>query len=353
MIVARSTENLRLVNSCMVGSQWYRIADNGKDQEDHLIEEIFNKVRQTSLVPYEILRARDGERLWMTRFQSSEPQLNQLLDTLEYIQSQCLGGKNIFFPVDIVADNDTFGCVYLPIDKKHSKPIRCFTPCEEGPRWQIVLHLFQTVQQLHDMGLTSNGLSRSQLRCDPVTGEIALWLNHTVSATGTQKSEILQDHSDCFLNVPDFTADVCSQKGFAVQGEQRDVFSAAVLTFYILLHTHPFIGSDYFSRLRGEYELHYQMEPKYIFEPNTSNCPGNMALDTMTLMQWNQTEPRLKKLFDQIFMAVTAPEQHWSTDLECWDLSEWMEALILDHERNKDASCAIPQGFTREWQRLV
>ena len=348
----RNTEK-QLLNSCLVASQWYQIDDDDNTAEEHLIEEIFNKVRQTSAVPYVAVRSGDGERLWMTYFRGNESHLDELLDAMEYVQSDWMGEANVMFPVDIVLGQDGYGCVFLPIDREATKPIRSFMPCADGPRWKIGQALFRKVQQLHSMGLTSNGISRSQLRCDPVSGEITMWLNHTIAIADGQVSVERTDDSDRFFHLPDFTVDACNRKGDPVRSEQRDIFSAAVGAFYILLHTHPFVGSDFFDRPRSEYDVHYQNEPKYIFEPYTTNCPGNMALDSMTLMQWDQTIPQLKKLFDQIFMAVTAPEQNWRSDLECWDVTKWIEALLLDEEKNQNGSCAIPQGYTREWQRLV
>ena len=342
----------QLFNSCLVGSQWYQLAPNEEDGQEHLIEEIFNKVRQTSAVPYVPILSGDGEKLWMTYFRGDTDQVDELLEAMEHIQSNCAGEGNMVFPVDVVIGQDGYGCVFQPIDREQTKPLRAFMPCEDGPRWKIGLELFRRVKQLHAMGLTSNGISRSQLRCNPVSGAVTLWLNHTVAAAGQGTAQRLDD-SDCFFRIPDFTVDICVQKGDPVRSEQRDIFSAAVAVFYILLHTHPFIGSDFFDRPRSEYEVHYRNEPKYIFEPYTTNCPGNMALDSMTLMQWDQTVPQLKKLFDQLFMAVTAPAQNWRSDLACWDLNQWIEALLLDQEKNMNASCAIPQGFTREWQRLV
>lgn len=353
MSAEQSTTNVQLLNSCLVGSQWYRIVEDGQPEEDRLIEEIFNKIRQTSGVPYIPVQGSCGSPLWLSYFQIPEVQLDQLLATMEYVQANCLGEPNMVFPEDIVFGNESFGLMLRPIDRESTKPIRCFTPCEDGPRWKIALALFRRVQRLHSMGLTSNGISRTQLRCDPATGEVTLWLNHTLSLVDEDELVEVTDTSDRFFSVPDFTVKVCAEKDMPVRGRQRDIFSAALAAFYLLMHTHPFIGSDFVGRLRSDYSSHYQTEPKYIFEPHTSNRPGTMILDTMTVMQWEQTVPQLTKLFDQIFMAVTRPESHWSNDLECWDPQQWIDALSLDQDKNINASGTIPQAFTREWQRLV
>ncbi|MEG1879360.1 MAG: hypothetical protein RR211_06975, partial [Pseudoflavonifractor sp.] len=48
-----------------------------------------------------------------------------------------------------------------------------------------------------------------------------------------------------YLSIPralEQRATACKQ---ALQGQQRDIFSAAVLAFYLLFYTHPFVGGDY------------------------------------------------------------------------------------------------------------
>lgn len=351
--VSRS-ENVQFLNSCLVASEWYQILDDGEIPEDHIFEEIHNKIRHTSVVPYTTVQAKCGEQLWMLPFQSSEQQLDDLLDVMERVQEHFPRDPNLVFPVDVVLGEEGYGCLYRPVDRQETKPIRCFMPCEEGPRWEFAIQLFQRIQQLHQvLDLTSNGICRWQLRADPATGNVKLWLMHTLSEDEDGQTERMTDDSDCFFRVPDFTVETCERKGLPVTGKQRDIFSAAVSAFYMLLHSHPFIGSDFFSRIRTDYPVYYQNGPKYIFEPHTSNCPGNMALDNMILMQWKQTVPQLKKLFDQLFMAVTYPETHWKAEMECWDLQQWIDALTLDKETNSATSCPISQEFTREWQRLV
>ena len=73
----------------------------------------------------------------------------------------------------------------------------------------------------------------------------------------------------------------------------------------------------------------------------------------MTQLQWEQTVPALKSLFDQIFLAVTHPEKNWDNNMACWDPKQWIEALTLDMETNKNASSIIAHAFTNEWYRLV
>ena len=296
--------------------------------------------------------AEHGRVLWMVPFQSSSDQLDLLLDAVEYARDTWAGSPGIILPMDVVLFNDRFGLVLQPIDKQSTRPLRGYMPCEDGPRWRFAIALFELVQQLHEGGLTSCGISREQLRCDPQTGDVILRIGHSMRRIG-QVDEASCGRSDVFFSVPRSTVDACARKGMPVSGPQRDVYSAAVAAFYLLMHTHPFIGSDFLGRLRSDYAAYYQSEPKYIFEPGSSNLPGNMILDTMTTMQWEQTEPQLKRLFDQMFLAVTYPEQYWRPDLGCWDPQRWIQALSSDRDLNIDRSSPIPPSFTKEWQRLV
>lgn len=341
------------INSCMIGSESYRVVDEDNVFDNNLIEEITNAVRQEPGNAYVAVQNGSHGQLWMVPFQATESQLDRLLDAMELVHTNYLGEEKIYFPLDVVSSGDSLAYLMKPLDRESTKPIRTFMPCEEGPRWQIAISLFRRVQRLQELGLTSNGISREQLRCSALTGDVSIWLNHTLSLLeGSESADVSNRHKG-FLSIPDHACNICAQRNLPISGSQRDVYSAAVTAFYLILHIHPFIGCDFFSRVRQDYLTYYQNQPKYILEPDTTNHPGNLILSSMTQLQWEQTVPALKSLFDQIFLAVTHPEKTWDNNMACWDPKQWIEALTLDMETNKNASSIIAHAFTNEWYRLV
>lgn len=337
------------INSCLIGINSYRALSGAEEFEQSRLEELTDLIRQADGRCY--LRAEgNGQKkeLWMVPFSMSDSKMLRLQEAVEQIMECCMGKEYHHFPFDLVADEDCRAYVMAPIDRTRSVPIRRFFPESDAQRWKMAISMFSRVKELRDMGFTSNGISREQLRVRSDNNEVVVWLNETVSKLeGSEKAENVCRHEG-FLSIPVLTEQRCVEKNIPISGDKRDVFSAAIVAFYLIMYTHPFVGSAYYSLLRDDYLTRYLYWPEYIMAPGSENNPGNQVLSMVVNNQWNRTVPQLKELFDGIFMAISDPEAHWDENADYWDPDRWITALAADAEQNDNPSSRTDFNFADE-----
>jgi hypothetical protein len=341
------------INSCMAGGRSYQVTSGESDFDQALLEEIHNTIRQTPGKAYMEVQGHPMEKkLWMVPFRMGENQLDGLLDAMDMVMLQHLGTSGFCFPVDVVSGENGLAYLMRPMERDDTKPLRVFTPTTDPIRWKIAISLFQRVEQLKTMGLTSNGISREQIRCNGQTGEVTIWMNETMTLLEDSARDEVRGHMG-FLSFPERTQSRCQELGIAVDGGMRDIFSAAVAAFYLLMYAHPFIGCEFFSRIRQEYLAFYQNQPLFVMEPGTTNHPGNQILSVLSKNQWEKTVPELKELFETLFLAVTNPGKYWVNLDGCWDAARWIAALEADEQKNNNADSVPAHDFSNEWYHLV
>ena len=342
------------MNSCLIGANVYCI--NSAEEEFHsaVVEEITDAIRQEKGRSY--MRANtllDESELWMVPFHIGKDKLRKLQQTMEYIFQQTLGLRGFHFPLDIVLEDGQTAYLMHPIDRQKTTPIRTFMPDAFAPRWKIAASLFQRVLKLKQLGLTSNGISREQLRVQKETGEVQLWLNETVAfVQGSEYPENTLRHKG-FMALPIATEKACSKLGIGINGTQRDIFSAAVAAFYLILYTHPFIGSGFHGLLREDYLTNYQHFPMYVMLDDPQNNLGNQMFGRVVEGQWKRTVPQLRELFDGLFKAVTNPAEHWKQNAPYWEPQNWLNALALDAQANDNEASWSDFHFRNEQYHQV
>lgn len=341
------------INSSLSGRNSYCVISPEDEFENALIEEIHDSYRQSPGRSY--MRARlNGARdtLWMVPFTMNEERLESFLSAVEYSHDHYVGKPGFVFPLDVVQSGLVRAYMLRPIDRERSQTIRSFMPNVYSPRWEIAISVFRRVAQLHEMGLTSNGISREQMRVFPENNEVTIWLNETLSRQSVSEDPNRVVRHMGFLSVPAATEKKCRDSGIAISGQKRDVFSAAVTAFYLIMHSHPFVGAAFWKIVRSDYLNSYQNWPRYILEPGTDNDPGNQMLSRAVMGQWERTTAGLKKMFDSIFLAVTHPET-WDNDAEYWDPQAWIRALESDAAVNDNESSRGEYYFENEMDHLV
>ena len=341
------------INSCLVGRNSYRVTSREDEFKTALLEEIHDAYRHSPGRSYMCAQLNHAPtRLWMVPFSMNEARLEQFLSAVEYSHDCYFGTPGFVFPLDVVHNDDV--CAYLmhPIDREISQTIRSFMPNVYSPRWEIAKSLFRRVERLHQMGLTSNGISREQMRVFPENNEVTVWLNETLSRIEDSGSSSGVVRHMGFLSIPVATEKKCQDLGITISGPQRDVFSAAVTAFYLIMHSHPFVGTAFWKIVRNDYLNCYQNWPRYILEPGTDNDPGNQMLSLAITGQWKRTTGRLKDLFNGLFLAVTHPET-WDGNAEYWDPQIWLQALEADAAENDNESSRGEYYFENEMDHLV
>ncbi|HLI85479.1 MAG TPA: hypothetical protein VKV17_16310 [Bryobacteraceae bacterium] len=148
---------------------------------------------------------------------------------------------------------------------------------------------------LHSEGFCYRDISFGNIFFDPCSGEIAIGDNDNVTVNGDRESGI--------LGTPRFMAPEVV-RGDALPNTETDLFSLAVLLFYLFLVHHPLEG-------RRELAIHsfdlpamtklYGAEPVFIFDPrNRSNEPVPGYHDN-ALLYWPIYPRFLRDLFTRSF----------------------------------------------------
>lgn len=342
------------INSCLVSGNIYRVLSRQDAFQDARLEETTDAIRQEDGRCFMLAQARRSKQpLWMIPFSMNQSCLYAFLDAMEQAVAYQSGTSGLIFPIDVVSDGEAHAWLMRPIAREWSVPIRTLMPNIHAARWTTAQSLFQRVKTLHAMGLTSNGLSREQMRVAPQSGEVGIWLNETLSQIVSEREPegIVRYYG--FLSIPERTERKCMEAGYRLDGCRRDIFSAAVTAFYMIMHMHPFIGSSFFKLVRSDYLSCYHSRPQFILQPGTENDPGNQILSRAVREQWERTTPELKQLFEALFLAVTDPMEYWDDNGAYWELEQWSRALEADARCNDNDESRGEYDFETELYHLV
>ncbi len=173
--------------------------------------------------------------------------------------------------------------------------------------------------QLHAKGLCYRDISFGNVFFDPQTGEVLICDNDNVSAVGTEAN---------IQGTPRFMAPE------VVRGETRpnaatDLFSLAVLLFYMFMMHHPLEGKKE-SAIRcldaPAMQKLYGEEPIFIFDPDNESNRPERGLHDNALIYW----PIYPAFFQQLFVQTFTKGMH-KPDERVRE-SIWREAMIRLHD---------------------
>jgi serine/threonine protein kinase len=186
------------------------------------------------------------------------------------------------------------------------------------------IYLSDSFSELHTKGLSYRDISWGNVFFEPLNGDILICDNDNVTISGTWDGGI--------LGTPRFMAPEIV-RGEAYPDRNSDLFSLAILMFYLLFNHHPLEG-------KREIDIHcldlpamkklYGTHPLFIFDPNDkSNYPVKGIQDN-PLIYWKIYPTELKDLFLKSFTeglnnpAGRLPESLWRKEL-----SQIREHIIL------------------------
>lgn len=170
-------------------------------------------------------------------------------------------------------------------------------------------------QKLHEMGYSYRDISFGNLFFDPDTGDVLICDNDNVSVNGKDDSSV--------YGTPRFMAPEIVL-GKAKPSRNTDLFSLAVLLFYMFMLNHPLEG-----RLEAEIkcmDIHamnklYGTNPVFIFDPdNKTNRPVRGYQDN-AIIYWDLYPENLKALFTQAFTVGIASPNRRVTE------NKWLETF--------------------------
>lgn len=339
-------QNGEWLNSYMVGANSYRLLSDGEETAQNYFEPGLEPYRRTGTEHrYARVQCRgSSQELWLVPIRLENSKLLSLSEMyLELLSGRALP-YGFHLPFDLISDHDTQGYVMRPIPREAWQPIRSFLPKADAPRWQLAEALFRRVEQLHENKLTLNGFSREQVWVT-AEQEIVLVVGETVSPIDKREPA----YRGGFSALPETLEYALGREGIRPDGVLRDIFSAAVMAFYLLFYTHPFIGESFGQLLRDQYGVVYQNRPDYIFDPDGKNGPGHMELGREVSAQWERTTDGLKGMFNQMFLDLCHPERMNGSENALWrNAGVWHQMIREDAAKNDNEQSRSRYNFQME-----
>ena len=283
----------RWVNSYLVGANAYKIMSTPEEAQQLLLDDSGDFLQTGTEHHYIQVRCRNENKpLWLVPFRVKQEELLRVSDVLEQIQMGRILREGFFWPFDLVRSDEMQGYVLHPFSMDAYPSVRRFLPSSDTPRWTIAVHLFRRIGQLHREGLTLNGFGRDQVRVEYGTNQVYLVPGETISRV----SQIGAAFRGDFLSVPQVVEQQLEKNGIVLDGRVRDIFSAAVIAFYLLFYTHPFIGEEYSHLMREQYLEYFQSRPVFLFDAGGHNGTGHHQFGAEITAQWWRAQPELRQL---------------------------------------------------------
>ena len=239
---------------------------------------------------------------------------------LENLISRGAPDASFLWPQDLIfkVQGEPFGYI-MPLRPKNYKSIVDMMKRRAEPSFyalcRAAFNLTNGYQKLHAMGYSYRDISFGNLFFDPDNGDVLICDNDNVSANGIDNSSV--------YGTPRFMAPEIVV-GKAKPSRNTDLFSLAVLLFYMFMMGHPLEG-----KLEADIkcmDIHamnklYGTNPVFVFDPtNKTNRPVKGYQDNV-LIYWDLYPQQLKDLFTQSFTeGLTAPNKRVTE-------KRWLEAF--------------------------
>lgn len=228
---------------------------------------------------------------------------------LENLVAKGSPDDSFLWPEDMVfrGNDESFGYV-MALRPKNYKSIVDLMKRKAEPSFyalcKAAFNLTKGYQKLHSMGYSYRDISFGNLFFDPDTGDVLICDNDNVSVNGKDDSSV--------YGTPRFMAPEIVL-GKAKPSRNTDLFSLAVLLFYMFMLNHPLEG-----KLEAEIkcmDIHamnrlYGTNPVFIFDPdNKTNRPVRGYQDN-ALIYWDLYPQNLKALFTTAFtVGIGSPNR--------------------------------------------
>ena len=216
---------------------------------------------------------------------------------------------SFLWPQDIIFKSfgESFGYI-MPLRPKNFKSIVDMMKRRAEPSFyalcKAAYHLTSGYQKLHAMGYSYRDISFGNLFFNPDNGDVLICDNDNVSANGIDNSSV--------YGTPRFMAPEIVL-GKAKPSRNTDLYSLAVLLFYMFMMGHPLEG-----KLEADIkcmDIHamnklYGTHPVFIYDPkDKSNRPVRGYQDNV-IIYWDLYPQSLRDLFTQSFTeGLTAPNK--------------------------------------------
>ena len=250
----------------------------------------------------------DGKRVALKWYYpaSATPDQQKALETLIKIGAP---SDRFLWPTQLASAASTPGFGYvMPLRDPRFRSIVDLMKRRIEPNFRALatagLELSHSYLQLHAKGLCYRNISFGNAFFDPDTGEILICDNDNVAIDNQSRTAV--------YGTPRFMAPEIV-RGDAVPSTQTDLFSLAVLLFYMFVMHHPLEGKKELAikclDLPAMKKL-YGTEPLFIFDPaDNSNAP-DPQYHRNALAFWTVYPRFLRDLFTKAFTDGITDPQH-------------------------------------------
>ncbi len=226
------------------------------------------------------------------------------------------------WPLDLVSAEETPGFGYImPLMEARYQSMAALMKRRAKATFRVLatagFNLAHALLQLHAKGLCHRDISFVKVFLDPDTGDIHISDNDNVALDGKGGGPVLSN--------PRFMAPEVV-RGDAAPGIQTDLFSLAVLLFYVFVVHHPLDG-------KRELDIHcldlpamnklYGTDPLFIFDPDDKSNQPVPGYQDNALTFWPLYPQFLRDLFTQAFTKGIRDPQNGRVRE-----SEWQAAMV-------------------------
>lgn len=230
------------------------------------------------------------------------------------------------WPLQVTVSDDTSGFGYLmELRPECFKSLNDLVTRQVEPTFKALaragFQLADSFRSLHLQGLSYRDISFGNVFLDPDTGNVLICDNDNVAFDGNQHATV--------NGTPRFMAPEIV-RGEARPSTQTDLYSLAVLLFYMLMVHHPLEGAleAKIKCLDLPAMTHlYGTHPVFIYDPNNTSNRPDPTLHVNAIDFWKLYPNFIRALFTRSFTdGLNDPDQGRVRE------SEWRDALVKLHD---------------------
>ncbi|MCR5019714.1 protein kinase [Ruminococcus sp.] len=228
---------------------------------------------------------------------------------------------SFLWPQDIIFTElgESFGYI-MPLRSKNYKSIVDMMKRRAEPSFyalcRAAYNLTKGYKQLHSLGYSYRDISFGNVFFNPDTGDVLICDNDNVCANGATESAV--------YGTPRFMAPEIVI-GKSKPSRNTDLFSLAVLLFYMFMLGHPLEGKK--EAAIKCMDIHamnmlYGKEPVFIFDPNDKSNRPVAGYQDNPIIYWDLYPKYLKQLFEHSFtVGLSAPNKRVTEN-------QWLDAIL-------------------------
>ncbi|VFJ13025.1 Serine/threonine-protein kinase [Candidatus Nitrosocosmicus franklandus] len=244
------------------------------------------------------------------------------LEILKSLVDKQSPSDKFLWPIALVESDKKEGFGYvMPLKENRFKSFGLWLSRKIDPSFKVLLtacyEICKSFHLLHSKGFCYQDLSLNNLYFDPCTGEIRIGDTDNIIINGSEKGNV--------IGTPKFMApEIITHK--ALPNTQTDLYSLAVLLFYILFVNHPLEGkaeSNIKSLDVPAMTKLYGLNPVFIFDPVDSSNHPDPVYHKNALIFWKIYPEFFKNLFIKAFTEGIRDPLHGRVRE-----TEWQIALL-------------------------